>query len=890
MESLVYLDLSNKQASESLGGTRFSWPEITYGETATIATRLALTSNGSISEVSRTVDVLRATLGRKDARPESGEWGITVDPTGTPIVVNDLAYDISAASLKTALTSATLGLGTITVEFKNGSWLAVFSSEDTTSTVTPVAIDSSDVNSLFPIAFLRHRTYQSNGMWVHEFRLIQAPVAATDVSSRILPPPPTITTDIEGGTANDSPVNEVQVLYLPPTFRGVYRIKRGYKYTGLLDRNSSHEDIQDALNLNCADVDGVFVVTNEVTDKAHIEFTDSMGGTDQAVMEVEIHSAPEGDLTFNLDFDTPELAALLRRDESITLPFEISAEIEDVSNSSISRKRTLYSGELTVTREVRWEELSTAALLNWLRPPNPDRYSGFDYSQVSNGQLHYSETVGDGVGTVFTIDHNLNVEASDVKVRDISTGATLVLGTDYDVVETFSTGATNTLDVTAATAPTSANWRITVVGLEQTSFFDSHTHSISEVLLLQGILTDLGSRVTDLEDRSGGTGLTTTSSTDSGVSLHVQFSDLFSIFPSRVEYPDSGKRLVDIDPKSLGRARGLLPAIHASSVTALPSPVPAASDAYAGVVYENQTAATVLLPGGNGHRSAKVKVGEFATCDGRLWYPVARYGDQAGVVFTSDFATDASEIACADNELADDTIVQLTTTTTLPSPLSLATDYYVVSRTDDTLELSLTSGGSAIILTDDGTGTHTVTKRVETSYYPLGFERNLFEISINENQLRLRKELNIQFALEMAVLKANTNALWTVVIEVGERTSDSTPALTGANLDAVTWRGQPLLEQTVLVTKDSTIHRFGLRINRYLSATSVDTIDAFSVLYGGEDAAVAPKSANFALRGRLIRFDTQDGESDPTGYAAIKGLKLEGDNAESTFEGTAIIQ
>ena len=57
--------------------------------------------------------------------------------------------------------------------------------------------------------------------------------------------------------------------------------------------------------------------------------------------------------------------------------------------------------------------------------------------------------------------------------------------------------------------------------------------------------------------------------------------------------------------------------------------------------------------------------------------------------------------------------VQLTTTTTLPAGLSLATDYYVIYLSANTFSLAtsaaLALAGTAIDITSTGTGTHTIT-------------------------------------------------------------------------------------------------------------------------------------------------------------------------------------
>jgi hypothetical protein len=52
--------------------------------------------------------------------------------------------------------------------------------------------------------------------------------------------------------------------------------------------------------------------------------------------------------------------------------------------------------------------------------------------------------------------------------------------------------------------------------------------------------------------------------------------------------------------------------------------------------------------------------------------------------------------------------VTVSSTTTLPSPLVAGTTYYVVSASGLTCKLSATQGGTAIDITDTGTGTHTI--------------------------------------------------------------------------------------------------------------------------------------------------------------------------------------
>lgn len=84
--------------------------------------------------------------------------------------------------------------------------------------------------------------------------------------------------------------------------------------------------------------------------------------------------------------------------------------------------------------------------------------------------------------------------------------------------------------------------------------------------------------------------------------------------------------------------------------------------------------------------------------------------------FTADAGTDVctwTSVVNIPSNVLTGTRVRLTTTTTLPAGLATATDYYVIRVTDTTFKLATTFAnavaGTAINITDAGTGTHTVT-------------------------------------------------------------------------------------------------------------------------------------------------------------------------------------
>lgn len=72
----------------------------------------------------------------------------------------------------------------------------------------------------------------------------------------------------------------------------------------------------------------------------------------------------------------------------------------------------------------------------------------------------------------------------------------------------------------------------------------------------------------------------------------------------------------------------------------------------------------------------------------------------------SDFAN--NNLTIADHDFVDQQKVDVRTTTTLPTGLTAGTDYYVIYVDKDTIQLSATRGGSAVAISDAGTGTHEV--------------------------------------------------------------------------------------------------------------------------------------------------------------------------------------
>jgi hypothetical protein len=80
----------------------------------------------------------------------------------------------------------------------------------------------------------------------------------------------------------------------------------------------------------------------------------------------------------------------------------------------------------------------------------------------------------------------------------------------------------------------------------------------------------------------------------------------------------------------------------------------------------------------------------------------------ASVAANINFTASGATLTANGHGLNDGESVTLKTTGTLPAGLSASTEYFVVNATTNTLQLSLTQGGSAITTTSAGSGTHSL--------------------------------------------------------------------------------------------------------------------------------------------------------------------------------------
>lgn len=777
----AYANLTTNRLSASLSGSSvITLPTFVQGNDINVALRFAETIDGAAIEVKKTLVGLKASVGFIDSPPTGGYFVLRYGAGPYVEGVNQttpLPFDTTSLALDAALTD--IGITDAKVVYEEGSWL-ISNLDAEIENFHGVSVAGDD--ALSPPSLVKIREIETSDEFVYDVRLQQTPLASTSSFTNIVPPPPTVARVQEGGESPPTVWPEIQSLSLPPNFRGIYQIRRGFKRTTELSLEDGPEEIEAALAA-IADDEGSFRVTNPAANVAHISFLGSMSGIAQDLLEIVVFAAPEGDASFTLNLNTAEVYAALRKSPEIKPIFEIEAVIQDDNDEEITYVHTLHRGTVTLARKMHWDGLEVAAGINWLRPPYGISYVPFTPDQIINGTRNYVAPFGDGIAFTFEISHNLDsLEYLPPAIIDNSNGALLLHGTDY--VITGATANTITVETLAVDAWPTDGLKL-VLGLAgPNAAFQAHTHTIAQIVGLQTILDDLGERVVDLE-----TLLPEFTATDDPVTADAKVAawelpTLFEVYPTRQTV--EAKDVSSIKLEDLPRAGGLLPAVYPTlaveDVTELPpSPV-------VGTIYKNDDTEDIVLPGYLGRRSTNLAPESHFTWDGRGFYAVEK-----------------------------------------------------------------------VVAADD-------------VYYPVDFSRELFRVYVSEKQLRLKKSFVLDFSFIAAVFKSNVAVQWGVVIDIGIPSEDS--GSSAPNLFDVEFLA-PSLDQTFLITPVPSSHAFGIRVTRKL-VDLVDTLLVDKVSYGALESTATGEdmpSANFVVRARLHRFDTQDGNTDPRGLVAFNGLK-----------------
>ena len=791
---LIYGDLTARRLTDSAGAAA-TLPSLVQGDLVTFSLRLLdWAETGSPQVVQRNVRSLRGSIGNVSMPPQSGQFSLRIGAHGTPTPLID--FNSNHAVLKPLL-SAIPELGAYgglehVFETSPGCWMIRFGSN------TSVPLQAAD-NLLVPVTFIRVRPFQQNGRWWHELRLMQAPIAYTGLSERVLADPPAVRRIRAGCTYSEAGVdyivNEVQAVKVPAGFTGTYYLKFEGRATIMLSQDDDATAIETALNNLFSDGQTRFAVTNPEAYNAYIEFKGPLAGQPQDLLVAEVGSVEPGDLTFSLDLNTAEVFAALRDVPTVSAQFEVELEIanDDDLPETPGKIITLFSESITITRELQWHEMAAAAGIDWLRPPQPRDYIPFTRDQIITGSQHYVGVIGDGILREFTIDHNLGTDALHLTLRENASNGRRIADTEY----TVAFADTNSLTITFPSEvdpPAVDSFAVTITSAGPISAFQAHTHTVAQIIGLQAIIDSLSNRVTSLEAIVPNLGAVNSTSLSSGaftIPISTISEVLFLPAAAVGVFSPTG---VD-STKLASRAPYLLPAVHTANVTplsALPLPSPAA-----GQVWQNNTGGALLIPGGGMIRGGAAGAGEYFASDGRIFYRA----NQAGSTI---------------------------------------------------------------------------------SYFPAAFDRPLWNLYINEQMLGVGKTLKVEFGVSTQLVKATSQAQWMLVIEKGDAPSE-TNGNPETNLLNVVWdTAKPILKQRLILTPTATLCYAGCNVYRsILGAITCDRI-----LYGGlENAnAAAPTSANFALRARLIEFDTENSAPNARGWVAYQLVKPASGDLAATIQ------
>lgn len=491
MATLLYGNISQKTASYTIEPGAITLPKVVQGDTFSIAVRLTETADNITTITAPSISYARLAYGPVDVAPTSGSFKVLVNAVTSTVIT----YGSTAASVAAVLNSISAATGWSVLEDQGSYIVGRTSNWVTTSGITIVQ------NELVPDSFVRVTSYSANSTFYQELRPMQSPLAYTSAFALIVPPPPSITRVVTGysDAATGVFVNEVQRLYIPPSFNTTFQIYRGTARTALLNKDDGAEEIQAALLAGCVTVGAgeTFLLTNPENYVANIEFAGAMSGATHSLLTVSVPVSPQGDPTFDLDLNTQGMLAALRGDFEVTHP--LTCEIGINYGTAVTpnvQYVTVFQQDLTTQADGAWTGLEAAQRINWLNPPQPVNYIPFTTDQVITGIQSYTAVVT-GAGP-WTIAHNLGTEAIHLSVREnYSTGYLLANTVSYSVQTSTSQSVIVTNKGSATTTP---GWAVMISSAGPTSAFLAHTHTIAQVVDLQDTLNALGTRLNTLEN------------------------------------------------------------------------------------------------------------------------------------------------------------------------------------------------------------------------------------------------------------------------------------------------------------------------------------------------------------------------------------------------------
>jgi hypothetical protein len=625
----LFVDLTNRRLVSRDGGA-FTHPPIVAGDAVRYKMRTyERTETGDLREVNAFIRSVKASVGRVEAAPENGVVSFKLDSGST---ITEVGPATTAVQLEAKLNAVGKTVAEISLAAP-ACWLVRFATD------AEVEFEVEE-NTLRPSSFPRWRAFREGGLWWHELRLVQYPVAFTEAPfERILPDPPVITRVREGRGASptEPAIDEIQKLFLPRDFRGTYFLRWEGRVSSVLGIEDGSEEIAAALDGMFGDGRQRWIGSNPEVDHAYLQFTGPLAAAPQELIEAEVNSTLPGPASFTLDFNRPEAYGAVRAAVFADLQLELELELvdseDDLEEPSVAgRIVTVAQQVVRLVRETISPELATVPNIDWLRA-YPKDYAGFTPDQIITGvQQTFAATRGNGTATSFALDHGLaTADIKSVVVINASTGAALVQGTHFN----WTVNSASTVTATAiGAAPATNGWKIYVSAAGPASVFQAHTHTIGQIVGLQAALDAITGRLDNIEELLPATPAARVISSNAigfAQALPPRRRFFPGIFP-----PSFDQSSANLTPALLRRPPALLPALHVSSVTTFSGSLPGSPTA--GTVYQN-TGSRIQIAGAGGRPRSWLEQNGFAAWDARgFWYRLTR--DVSPSATTSYFPTD----------------------------------------------------------------------------------------------------------------------------------------------------------------------------------------------------------------------------------------------------------
>src|SRR5262245_10666770 len=306
---ILYGSMDRRALTNSTGGNA-RMPPLYAGDEYTIQVRTLDKPDGVNNQVVYpNVRSFSCSVGRVNVPPLGGFIQLSY---GSTSVTEKIAFNEDALSFKEKL-SALTGNATYNLEevytTGTGCWMLRYNYDST----VPLQIAQ---NLLEPETFCRINQFTRDGRRWIEVKLIQAPIASTDLFARVAGDIPSVV-EVRKGFTEDNilytvKTTEIQSLKVPTGWSGTFALMFQGLQTIFFSQTSGIQDYEDALNALFTDGITRFKVTNPVLEEAYIEFTGPLAGFDVEMLQVIVGITKPGDLTFTLNLNTAEIDALLR--------------------------------------------------------------------------------------------------------------------------------------------------------------------------------------------------------------------------------------------------------------------------------------------------------------------------------------------------------------------------------------------------------------------------------------------------------------------------------------------------------------------------------------------------------------------------------------------------